>query len=147
MLRAMARRDVRPLIYFALDELCVAGYAYVLAAMIPNRLPSAAIHLWALPVAMQVMAAGTLAVAWPRARRAGRRVALVAGTVVLALVIGVIVRVLVSAAFLAGVYGAFGRAAATAALIAIALIVELCALLPVVQVKYLMSRAGRAAYA
>ena len=57
-----------------------------------------------------------------------------------------IVRVLVSAAFLAGVYGAFGKAAATFALVAVALVIELVALLPIVQIKYLMSRAGRRAY-
>jgi hypothetical protein len=53
---------------------------------------------------------------------------------------------LASAAFLAGVYGAFGKAAASGALIAVALVIEVVALLPIVQVKYLMSRAGRRVY-
>ena len=43
-----------------------------------------------------------------------------------------IVRVLVSAAFLAGVYGAFGKAAASFALIAVALVIEVVGLLPIV---------------
>ena len=143
----MARRDVRPFIYYALDQLFVAVYAYALIAVIPNRLPSAAIHLWAIVAAMQIMALGTLAIVWPRARPIGRWIALAGGTLLLALAIGVIVRVLVSAAFLAGVYGGFGQAAATFALVAVALVIELVALLPLVQIKYLMSRAGRRAYA
>jgi len=44
------------------------------------------------------------------------------------------------------VYGAFGKAAATFALVMVALLVELVALLPVVQVKYLMTRSGRRAF-
>ena len=40
---------------------------------------------------------------------------------------------------------AFGKAAATFALVMIALVLETVALLPIVQVKYLMSRLGRRA--
>ena len=47
---------------------------------------------------------------------------------------------------LAGTYGAFGKAAASTALIGVAIVVEIVALLPVFQVKYLMTRAGRRAY-
>jgi hypothetical protein len=57
-----------------------------------------------------------------------------------------LVRIAISAAFLAGVYGAFGQAAATFALVMVALVIELVALLPIVQVKYLMTRAGRRAF-
>jgi hypothetical protein len=56
------------------------------------------------------------------------------------------VRILISAAFLAGVYGAFGKAASTFAVVSVALIVEVVALLPIVQIKFLMTRAGRRAY-
>ena len=140
------RRDPRPYIYYALDQLCVIAYAYVLAAVIPNRQPSAAVHLWAIPVAMQILALGTLSIVVPPVRRIGRLVAIGGGSLVLALTILLIVRVLVSAAFLAGVYGAFGQAAATFAVVAVALVIELVALLPIVQVRYLMSRAGQRAY-
>src|SRR4029078_9472942 len=61
-------------------------------------------------------------------------------------VIFLLVRILISAAFLSGVYGAFGKAAAMTSLVAVALIVEVVALLPIVQFKFLMSRAGRRAY-
>lgn len=50
-----------------------------------------------------------------------------------------------SAAYLHGVYGAFGKGAATMALIAMSLVVELYVLLPAFQLRYLLSAAGRAA--
>jgi hypothetical protein len=70
----------------------------------------------------------------------------VGGSIVLLAMVALIVRILISAAFLAGVYGAFGKAAATFSIVMIALAIEAVALLPIVQVKYLMSRAGRRAY-
>jgi len=142
-----SRRDVRPYIYYALDQLFAIAYVVAIVALIPNRHASVAIHLWLIPIAMQVMAIGTLLVVVPAARPAARLVALAGGTLVLALTVLLLVRVLVSAAFLASVYGAFGQAAASFAFVFVALLVELVALLPIVQVKYLMSRAGRAAYA
>jgi hypothetical protein len=141
------KRDPRPIIYLALDQLCVIVYAYVIRSVIPNRLPSAMLQLWSIPLCMQVMALGCATVFVPQWKRIGRIVAIVAGSLLLLSVIVLIVRVLVSAAFLAGVYGAFGKAAATFALIAIALVIEGVALLPIVQIKYLMSRAGQRAFA
>ena len=142
------RRDPRPLIYYGLDQAFVVAYAYVIAKVIPNRLPTAALHLWAIPALTQVMALGTLmgALRVAQLRRIGREVAIVAGSLILLTTILLIVRMLVSAAFLAGVYGAFGKAAATFALVAVALVIEAVALLPIVQIKYLMSRAGRRVY-
>ena len=113
--------------------------------MIPNRLPSAAIHLWTIPICMQVMAIGTL-LGLGRFRQRGWWIAIAGGSALLLSTFVLIVRVIVSAAFLAGVYGAFGQAAATFALISIALVIEFVVLLPIVQIKYLMSRAGRRAF-
>jgi hypothetical protein len=79
--------------------------------------------------------------------RQGWWIAVVSGSVMILATILLIIRVLVSAAFLAGVYGAFGKAAATSALIGVALVVEVVALVPLFQVKYLMTRAGRRAFA
>lgn len=143
------KRDLRPLIYFVLDEVFVAVYVYVLHAVIPNRLASAAIHLWALPVFLQLMSIGMAlgAAKQERVRRIGWWLAVGAGSALLLVTVLLIVRVLVSAAFLSGVYGAFGKAAALSALIGIALVVELVALIPLFQVKYLRTRAGRRAYA
>jgi hypothetical protein len=139
-------RDLRPYIYLALDQLCVVVYIYVIRAVIPNRLPSATAHLWTIPICMQLMAIGCASVFVPAYKRAGRWIAIAGGSLLLLSTIVLIIRVLVSAAFLAGVYGAFGKAAATFALIAIALVIEAVALLPIVQIKYLMSRAGQRAF-
>jgi hypothetical protein len=143
---ATPRRDPRPVIYFALDQLFVVIYAVVTIKVIPNRLPSASAHLWSLSVFTQVMGIGTILVVGAPTRRIGWWVAIVGGSLLLASTVLLIVRILVSAAFLAGVYGAFGTAAATGALVGAALVIELVAILPIVQVKYLMSRAGRRAY-
>lgn len=135
------RPDARRWIYGGLDLLFGAAYALVIIEVIPNRLPSAAFHLWTLPACMLAMGAGTLA-----GGRHGWWTAVVAGSALLLSVIVLIVRILISAAFLAGVYGAFGKAASTFALIAVALVVEVVAILPIVQVKFLLTRAGRRAY-
>jgi hypothetical protein len=135
------RSDVRRWIYGGLDLLFAAVFAVVIATVIPNRLPSAAFHLWTLPACTLVMGAGTLL-----GGRYGWWTAIAAGSALLLSVIVLIVRILISAAFLAGVYGAFGKAASTFALVAVALLVELVALLPIIQIKFLMTRAGRRAY-
>ena len=142
-------RDVRPYIYLGLNELFVVLYAYVLTYVIPNRLMSATVHLWALPVLMQVIALGmaTVFARGASARRIGWWAAVVSASLLVAITVLLIIRVLVSAAFLSGVYGAFGKAAAMSALIGVALIVELVALLPLFQIKYLRTRAGRRAFA
>ena len=140
------KRDLRPTIYGALDQIFALIYAYAVWQVIPNRLASASLHLWSLPVLAEAMALGTLAVWVPRARRIGWWVAVVAGSGMLLATIVLILRIVVSAAFLAGTYGAFGKAAASTAMIGVAIVVELVALLPLFQVKYLMTRAGRRAY-
>src|SRR5258706_1553054 len=143
-----ASRDPRPIIYLALDQICVIVYIYVLRSVIPNRLPTAMLHLWTIPICMEIMAIGCGAIfceaSW---KRTGRWIAIAGGSLLLLSTIVLIIRVLVSAAFLAGVYGAFGKAAATFALIAIAIVIEAVVLLPIVQIKYLMSRAGQRAFA
>ncbi len=132
------RRDVRRWIYGGLDTLFVVLYAVVIWFVIPNRLPSAAIHLWMIPLTMLALAIGTF-VGGPR----GWWIAIVGGSALLLVAFLLIVRILISAAFLAGVYGAFGKAASSFTLIAILLVIELVVLLPLVQVRYLNSRAGR----
>ena len=147
--RVVERRDIRPYVYFGLNQLFVIIYFYVLTYVIPNRLMSAAVHMWALPVLMQLMAIGmaTKFVRAPELQRMGWWLAVGAASLLVLATILLIIRVLVSAAFLSGVYGAFGKAAAMSALIGVALVVELVALLPLLQIKYLMTRAGRRVYA
>lgn len=133
--------DLRRWIYGGLDVVFAVGYALAIWTVIPNRLLSAALHLWTFPVATFVMAVGTLL-----GTRRGWWLAVIAGSAVLLSTFLLIVRIVISAAFLAGVYGAFGKAAATFSLVMVALAIELVALLPIVQVKYLMTRAGKRAY-
>ena len=137
----VVRRDIRRWIYAGLDVVFAVAYAVAIWKVIPNRLPSAAIHLWTFPIATLVMALGMLL-----RSSGGWWLAVIGGSAVLFSTFLLIVRILISAAFLAGVYGAFGKAAATFALVMIALVIEIVALLPIVQVKYLMTRAGRRAF-
>ena len=131
-------KDPRPWIYGGLDILFAVSQAVLIWKVVPNRLPSASLHLWTLPIAMFAMGIGTM-----MRSRLGWKIAVFAGSVAVLSTILMIARILVSAAFLSGVYGAFGKAAAMTALTAVALLVELVALLPLVQVKYLLTRAGR----
>ncbi|HEY4057629.1 MAG TPA: hypothetical protein VGM39_13535 [Kofleriaceae bacterium] len=135
------RRDPRQLIYGVLDLILGVAVGFLIARIVPNRLPSATVHLWTLPLSFFAMGAGTV-----MGGELGWKTAVIAGTVCLASTVLVIVRILISAAFLSGVYGAFGRAAAMTAVTGVFLLVELVGLLPIAQVKWLMSRAGRRAF-
>jgi hypothetical protein len=133
--------DARRWIYGALDVVAAVSYALAIALVVPNRHPSAMIHLWSIPLVAAVAGTGMLA-GGPR----GWRVAVVGGSLWLASTFLLIVRICVSAAFLAGTYGAFGKATAMFALVMVALVIEAVGLLPLLQVKYLMTRAGRRAH-
>jgi hypothetical protein len=133
--------DVRRWIYGGLDLAFAILQAILIWKVVPNRLPSASFHLWTLPILTFAMGIGTL-----MGGRRGWWIAVVSGSAALFSTILLIVRIVVSAAFLSGVYGAFGKAAAMTALMSVALLVEMVALLPIVQVKYLMTRAGRRNY-
>ena len=54
-----ARRDLRPYIYLGLDQLAVIIYVVVIVKAVPTWMTSAKIHLWSIPIALQIM---TLAV-------------------------------------------------------------------------------------
>ncbi len=133
--------DSRRWIYGGLDLAFAILQAILIWKVVPNRLPSASFHLWTLPILTFVMGVGTL-MGGPR----GWRIAVFSGSAALLSTVLLILRIVISAAFLSGVYGAFGKAAAMTALMSVALVVELVALLPIVQIKYLMTRAGRRTY-
>lgn len=135
------RRDPRRWIYGGLAVGFGLFYTFAVWRLIPNRLPSGMLHLATFPALTAVMALGALL-----GDRRGWWIAVVGGSLVLASTVLLLARILASAAFLAGVYGAFGKAAASFALIAAAIVVELVALLPICQIRFLMSRAGRRAY-
>jgi hypothetical protein len=132
------RRDLRRWIYAGLDVVFALVYGYVLAEVIPNRLPLASFHMWTIPIFTAGMAVGMLL-----SGRQGWWIAVVSGSLMLLSVFLLIVRIVISAAFLGGVYGAFGKGAVVFAFVLVALVVEVVGLLPIIQVKYLMSRAGR----
>jgi hypothetical protein len=135
-------RDARPLIYAVLDLVFAGVYGVLFAFVAPTRFPLAAVQLWSLPVLAVALAVATLI-----GGRRGWQVATVAAGLLLLDGVWLLVRILVSAGYLAGVYGSFGKAAAVIALVIGALVVELVILLPLFQLKYLMSRAGRRAVA
>ncbi|HEY4238266.1 MAG TPA: hypothetical protein VGM88_00545 [Kofleriaceae bacterium] len=135
------RGDLRRWIYGGLDVLFAAVYIVAIAKVIPNRNLSASIHLWTLPIFTLVLAAATV-----YGGQLGWKAGIAAGSALLLSAFLLILRILISAAFLAGVYGGFGKAAASFALAMVAIVVEIVVLLPIVQVKYLMSRAGRRAF-
>lgn len=136
-----ATADKRRWIYGGLAAGFAVIYAFCMWKVIPNRLPSAMLHLATVPAFTLLMATGTL-----MGGRLGWWLAVVSGSIVLLSTIILIARILASAAFLAGVYGAFGKAASTFALVSVALLVEIVGLLPICQVKFLMSRPGRRTY-
>ena len=140
------KRDIRPYIYLALNQLFALAYFYIVISVIPNRLPSAKVHLYAIPIVMQIVAFGAATIFVPSLRKVGRVVVIAGLSVLLALTVILIIRVLISAAFLSGVYGAFGKAAASTALMGVAIVVEAVGLLPLFQIKYMRTRAGRRAY-
>jgi hypothetical protein len=142
----VSRRDLRPYIYLAIDQIFVAAYFYMLAAVIPNRLPTAKANLYAIPVILQFVMLGTATIAVPSLRKIGWWVVVIGQSLLVALTIVLIARVLISAAFLSGTYGAFGKAASMTALMGVAIVVEVVGLLPLFQIKYMLSKAGRRAY-
>ncbi len=162
------RRDVRPFIYTALDVgLAILLYVIITDAA-PNRHAWAQGLMWCLPAGALLMALGTAAgaarnlavryrgrgaVGWLLASafnfhrpRIWWTVAVAGGVLMLVVAVAVLALLLSSAAFLSGVYGAFGKAAATGMLVACALVIELVGVIPTLQLKYLMTRAGRRAF-
>ncbi|HUS32872.1 MAG TPA: hypothetical protein VMZ53_30430 [Kofleriaceae bacterium] len=141
------RRDLRPYIYLALDQIFVIAYFYLVIAAIPNRLPTAKINLYAIPVILQLVALGMATIFVPSLRKIGWWVVVVGQSLLLAVTVLLIIRVLISAAFLSGTYGAFGKAASMTALMGVAIVVEVVGLLPLFQIKFMRTKAGRRAYA
>jgi hypothetical protein len=143
------KRDPRIWIYGVLDVVFAALYVVLIIFVAPNRHLWAQLILLALPLFAIVMAAGTLIGGLMRDKpiaKLGWRLAVVGGTGMLVFMVLVLGLLLASAAFLAGVYGSFGQAAAGGILGACALIVEIVGFLPALQLKFLLTRAGKRAF-
>jgi hypothetical protein len=117
-----------------------AVYAALLTQA-PTRHVEHAVLLWGAVAAVLVAGAGML---WRS--RWGWRAAVAGCAILLLLAVVLLVLILLSASFLAGVYGSMGRGAASTALLVGALVLELVGLLPAFQLKFLFTRAGRRHY-
>jgi hypothetical protein len=137
----VARREVRPYIYAAFDLAMAAIYA-VLLLQVPTEHALHTVLLWSTVGAVLVAGAGMM---WRSPW--GWRIAVLGCAVLLAVTVVLLVLILLSASFLAGVYGAMGRGAAFTAILAGALVIELVGFLPALQMKFLFTRAGRRHYA
>jgi hypothetical protein len=136
-----SRREVRPYIYAGLDFAMAVVYALLLLQL-PTENAVHATLLWSMVGAVALAGAGMLVrskLGW-WASAAG--CAILIGIAILLLVL-----IVLSASFLAGVYGSMGRGAAMMSLAAGALIIELVGLLPAFQLKFLRTRAGRRHFA
>ena len=115
-----------------------ALYAYVFFFLIPNR------HGWVQALSLLVVLSPAVMAASMLIRSSWTWWSAVAGCgALLLLTLTYLVLTVVSAAFLAGVYGSLGQAASTIALIGAALVIEFMGILPALQLKFLMTRAGR----
>ena len=117
------------------------AYVIVLADLLHNRHAWARIILYLLPLATAVMAVGTAI-----GRRVGWWMTISGGAVMLLWAVAFIVLLITTASYLSGVYGAFGKAAASGMMLAVALVVECVAFLPALQLKWSLTRAGRRAF-
>lgn len=147
-MKVVPRRDVRPFIYGGLDLVFGIAYIVIFLTVAVNRHAWAMALLWGLPIAVLAMGVSTLLGALMRgpARRWAWIAAVASGTLMLIVTVVLLALLLASAAFLSGVYGSFGKAAASGVLAGAALIVEVVGLLPLLQLKFLMTRAGRRSF-
>jgi hypothetical protein len=136
-----AARDPRVLVYAGFDFAMAALYAVTFFGVVPGR------HGWVQALsALLVGAAALMGVSMLIRRTWSWWLGVSSCAALLVLAVVFLTLTVVSAAFLSGVYGSFGQAGALLALVAAALMVELVALLPAFQLKFLMTRAGRRAF-
>ncbi len=136
-----AKADPRLYIYAGFDFAFAAVYVFLANAVAPTRHGSGKLLLWTIIGSVALMGLGMLI-----RGRWGWRAAAAASGLLLLLEVVVLVALLMSAAFLAGVYGAFGRGASMMTMLAAVLTIQVIALLPALQLKYLCTRAGRRAF-
>jgi hypothetical protein len=134
-------RDRRPLIYAILDLVFLLLYLVLAVAVAPARGGSALLVQWLLVLSMLLAAGGMMwRTPW------GWRISALGCCALLTCELLLLVLLVASASFLAGVYGSFGRGALSLVLVVAALSIELVALVPAFQLKYLRTRAGRRAF-
>jgi hypothetical protein len=120
-------------VYAALDVAFAFLYLYIGFALAPSRSPFVQAMVWILFVIM-VGSGVCLALR----QKWSRWVGLGAAVVVLLVCAFLITALLMSSAYLKGVYGGFGKGAATVCLLAAALSIEVFGLLPAFQIRFLL---------
>jgi hypothetical protein len=126
-----ARRGLR--LHGALDLGFAALYGWLGFAVAPGRSPAWNAALASVVALLALAGAGLLL-----ERRWARPVALVAQGALLALAMTTVALLVASAAYLRGIYGPLGHGMAVVALCVGALVVELCGLLPLAQLRFLL---------
>ncbi len=121
--------------YGALDLAFAALYAWFGFSFTPGR--STAFNVALALVCLALAAAGVGLVA---GARWGRAVALAACAALLAFAAVVIVGLVLSSAYLRGIYGPLGQGLAVMTLLVAALVVEAFALLPLFQIRFLLGQ-------
>ncbi|HUQ04898.1 MAG TPA: hypothetical protein VM261_20490 [Kofleriaceae bacterium] len=134
-------KDSRRWIYAGADLIFTIGYVWAFSELVQNRFGWARAILYILPFCTVVMAAGTLV-----RGKWGWLATVVGGTGMLLWTVAFIILLLVTASYLSGVYGAFGKAAASGAVLSTAFVVQFAATLPALQLKWAMTRSGRRAF-
>jgi cation transport ATPase len=138
---ALRSRDPRRWIYVAFDLLSVVGYLIAFKLFLQNRHDWATAVLYIVPAAAVLMAIGTaLARPW------SWWLVVVGAATMLLWTAAILILLLYTASYLSGVYGAFGKAAASGVIGAAAFVVQFVAMLPAFQLKWAMTRAGRRAF-
>lgn len=120
------------LVYGALDLLAAASYAYVILALAPSRSPLVTGVFLAVSALLAAGGVGMLS-----RRRAGLRLAALAGGVMLAACAVLLLLLVSSAAYLHGIYGGVGQAGSVIALLVAAVVFEAVGLLPALQLAYI----------
>ena len=116
-------------------------YAVAMLTAARSRLLEGRLLLASLPAFAAAAAAGMfVGGAW------GWRAASLGCAGLLAAATWILLAIAIDGAYLSGVYGSFGKAAASFALVSGLLVIELVALVPAFQLKWLRSRAGRRAF-
>ena len=133
--------DRRRRIYAILNLCFAVFYLFLATSLIPARGFVGSALQWLLVLAMVSAGAGMMVPS-----RKGWLISVSGCALLLLLELALLLLLLLSASYLAGVYGSFGRGASALALVVAALSIELVALLPALQLKYLLTRAGRRAF-
>lgn len=122
--------------YGALDLLFAALYAWFGFVFTPGR---SLVFNVALAVVCALLAAGGVGLL--AGARWGRAAAIAACALLLAFTAVVLVGLVLSGAYLRGIYGPLGQGMAVMCLLVAALVVEAFALLPLFQLRFLLGRA------